>query len=343
MLIVAVFGASPALAESPAGDVVAQAKPVCTLTGKVVDQRSSSPINGAPVIAVGVADAATPTAGYYRVSTDGNGVYQIVVPVGIYDVSVYAHGYTSLQQRAICPLDRYRPTTDFALPVGRESAIPVNDPGCIDPEPSTTANILKGLNAKVGTIGGPSKRVSTIQQITHQDGDNKGRCRATLVFASGDTQTGFLVEDSINGVPSWRWASDQYIAESPAERAAPIYDEIRKSAEKNPNQVVICGVEGPKSVYTTNVVCNAVISFDKDYYEKLKPYTGYSVLQHCASTSSSACLAIIQELRSLAPISSQTSRMTLIDKCATSLEKRLPGNEKPQYLNTCQDLVGYFR
>jgi len=74
----------------------------------------------------------------------------------------------------------------------------------------------------------------------------------------------------MNGVPSWRWASDQYIAESPAVRAAPIYDEIRKSAEKNPNKVVVCGVEGPKTVYTTNAVCNAVISFDKDYYKKLK-------------------------------------------------------------------------
>jgi len=318
----------------------------CTISGHV-QMTSGSPIKGAPVIVEGVADGITPATGYYRLRTDKNGIYQVVVPVGIYNVSVYAHGYESQQQRAGGQLSNYGPQAcsgaDFTLAVGREAAIPSYDPGCIDPQPSTTANILKGLNAKVGKFGGPSKRVSAIRHITHQDGDYKGRCRATLVFASGNTQTGFLLQDSMNGVPSWRWASDQYIAESPAVRAAPIYDEIRKSAEKNPNKVVVCGVEGPKTVYTTNAVCNAVISFDKDYYKKLKPYAGYSVLQKCASFSSSVCLGIIQELRSLAPVSSQTSRMTLIDKCANSLEKRFPGNEKPQYLNACQDLVGYFR
>ena len=342
------FGASPSASNGSVGvPPVAQAQPQCTLTGKVVDQRSGSPISGATVIVEGVADAMTPTTGFFRLSTDEKGIYRGVVPVGIYDASVYAHGYGGLQQRVGGPLSPYgRPTcsgADFALTVGQEGTIPTYDPGCIDPDTSTTANIVSSLNNNVGKIGGPSKRISALQKITHRDGDNKGTCRATLVFASGDTQTGFLVEDLINGVPSWRWNSDQYLAESPAERAAPIYDEMQKSAEKNPDQVVICGVEGPKSVYTTNAVCNAVTRFDKDYFEKLKPYTGYSVLQHCASTSSSACLAIIQELRSLAPVSSQTSRMTLIGKCATSLEKRLPGNEKPQYLNTCQDLVGYFR
>ncbi len=341
VLVIGVCGASLASAQTQTS-----AAKDCMISGHV-RTTSGSPINGAPVIVEGVRDAITPATGYYRLSTDENGIYQVVVPVGIYNVSVYPRGYQSQQQRAGGQLSAYGPPAcsgaDFTLSVGREAAIPTNDNRCIDPQTSTTANIVRALNAKVGQLGGPSKRVSAIRRITHQDADNKGRCRATLVFASGDTQTGFLLKDSTNGVPSWRWVSDQYIAESPAQRAAPIYNAIRKSAEKNPDRVVVCGVEGPKTVYTTNAVCYAIISFDNVYHDKLKPYAGYSILQSCGAFSSSVCLGIIQELRSLAPVSPQRSKMRLVDKCADDLKKRFPGNEKSQYLNACQDLVGNFR
>jgi hypothetical protein len=157
-----------------------------------------------------------------------------------------------------------------------------------------------------------------------------------------------LLRDSINGVASWRGHSDKELAEgaaSPAQkkRAAEVDNDMRRNAENTPNKMVGCGVEGPETVYTTWAVCYAVIKLVRDNQDKLRPYAGYAILQDCGRINSNVCLGIIQELQSLASVPQPRSRMALTEKCADDLEKRFPGNEKPQYMNSCQDLVGYFR
>ena len=301
-----------------------------------VKMLSGAPIKGARVIVEGVRDALTPATGYYRLRTDENGVYQVVAPAGIYNVFADAPGYQGQQQRADCSSG-----ADFSLNVGREGPIPINYNECSDPQSGTIADIVKALNTKVGEVGGPSRRVSTIRNLS-EDATTSGKCYGILVFANGGTEKGVLLQDSMNGVVSWRWVSNHYLAESPEQRSAAMYDDMRKSAEKNPNQTVGCGVDAPETVYTTNAVCYAILKFIRDYGSELRPYAGYAILQNCARIDSAVCLGIVQELRSLAGTSRMKSKMTLTDQCADDLDRKFPGVERPRYMNACQELVGYF-
>jgi hypothetical protein len=237
----------------------------------------------------------------------------------------------------------------FALDnAGAQTAAGIGN-SCGEPEISDPA-IVKALNAKIGQFGGPSRRVSAIQMappLEQDAAERHTRCHGTLIFADGKTETGLLLRDSINGVASWRWHSDEELAQGPAspaqrKRAAEVDDEMRRSAENTPNKMVGCGVEGPETVYTTWAVCYAVIKLVRDNQGKFRPYAGYAILQDCGRINSSVCLGIIQELQSLASVPQPRSRMALTEKCADELEKRFPGNEKPQYMNSCQDLVKYF-
>jgi hypothetical protein len=216
---------------------------------------------------------------------------------------------------------------------------------CGQPEISDPA-IVGALNAKIGQFGGPSRRVSAIQTAPPLDQDTSERhtrCHGTLIFVGGGTETGLLLRDSVNGVFSWRWHSDKSLAEGSAQKqgTAEIIDQMRRDAESTPNKIVGCGVEGPESIYTTSAVCYAVIRFDIDNQDKLIPYAGYAILQDCGRLSSSVCLGIIEELQSLARV--PESKMALTEKCADDLEMKFPGNEKPQYMNSCQELINYFR
>ena len=221
---------------------------------------------------------------------------------------------------------------------------------CGEPETSSLA-IVRALNAKIGQYGGPSQHVVAIRGAAPAPaapGERHTRCHGTLVFDGGKTQIGLLLKDMIQGVAEWRWHSDEELAQganSPAHQKAEaaIYDDMRRSAEKTPNETVHCGIEGPKPVYTTWAVCYAAIKFVKDNQTKLKPYAGYAILQECAGLDSRRCLAIIEEMRFIATTASLDSKMVLTEKCAADLGRRIPGNERPQYMNACQGMAEYFR
>jgi hypothetical protein len=172
-------------------------------------------------------------------------------------------------------------------------------------------------------------------------------CRATIV-ENGKRTPGIIKLERYSGYEriSWdapgrsiSWPTGVRFNEPPND---PIED-MRRSAEKNPNEMVGCAVEGPKTVYTTWAVCYAVIKFFKDNQSKLKPFAGYALIQECARTNDRFCFAIIEELRTLAGKVKFESKMALIEECADDLAKKVLGNERPQYMNACQDIIdGYF-
>ncbi len=220
---------------------------------------------------------------------------------------------------------------------------------CGEPEISDPA-IVSALNAKIGQFGGPARRVVALRGASPLDQDTSERhtrCHGTLVFAGGGTETGLLLQDRVNGVASWRYHSDVELAQgpnSPAQKkqAAAMDDAMRKDAEETPNETVACGVEGPQTVYTTRAVCYAVIKLVRDNGTKFRPYAGYALLQECGRINSKVCIGMIAELQSLAGFVPFKPKMALTEVCADDLQRRFPGNEKPQYLNSCQDLIGYL-
>jgi hypothetical protein len=121
-------------------------------------------------------------------------------------------------------------------------------------------------------------------------------------------------------------------------------EDIRRSAEKNPNKMVGCGVQGPKQVYTTYDVCYAVMKLSREIHNPTKPYAGYHLLQVCGSLSRPTCLAMIAELRKLHSNENSKSTMALTEECAGDLQSNssASGEEKARYMNTCQDLVKAF-
>jgi len=221
---------------------------------------------------------------------------------------------------------------------------------CGEPETSNPA-IAAYLNSKIGQFGGPAQRVRTIRGAPPQANDTSDRhtrCHGTLVFAEGTTEVGLLLEDRVNGVSSWRWHSDTELAQgshSPAQKkiAAQLDDDMRKSAIAKPDEMVGCGIEGPETVYTTRSVCYAVMKLVKENQEKFRPYAGYALLQNCGRISSRGCLGIVSEMQLLAGIAHGKSKYDLTEACANDLGKKFPGNEQPQYMNSCRDLVGYFK
>jgi hypothetical protein len=178
---------------------------------------------------------------------------------------------------------------------------------------------------------------------------NSRTCRATVV-ENGKRTPGIIKLERYSGYERITWANDAggriiswptgvRFNEPPND---PIED-IHRRAEKNPNEMVGCAVEGPKQIFTTYAVCYAVIKFVRDNSSKLKPYAGYALIQECSRTNSRVCYAIIDELRNLAAKVQFESKMALIEKCADDLAKKFSGKEKPQYMNTCQDIIdGYF-
>lgn len=251
---------------------------------------------------------------------------------------------------AVCGAPRKPGQTDEQ--VAQATALNNADIGnsCGEPEISNSA-ITAYLNTKIGQFGGPSRRIIAIRSAPPQPNDTSDRhtrCHGTLVFAGGTTEVGLLLEDRVNGVSSWRWHSDEELAQganSPAQKkvAAQIDDEMRKNAEQKPNETVACGVEGPQTVYTTWAVCYSVIKLVRDNEGVFKPYAGYALLKQCGQMESKVCISLVSELQALAGPAGSKSKMDLIGMCANDIERRVPGREKPQYMNTCQDLIGYFR
>lgn len=179
-------------------------------------------------------------------------------------------------------------------------------------------------------------------------------CRATVV-QNGKRAPGKFKLERYSGYERITWADDAggrsiswptgvRFNEPPTD---PMED-IRRSAEKNPNEMVGCGVQGPKHVYTTYDVCYAVMKLSREIYNPTKPYAGYHLLQVCGSLPRSACLAMISELRKLYSNEKSKSTMALTDECASDLQgnssggDRLSGEEKARYMNVCQSLIEDF-
>jgi hypothetical protein len=251
---------------------------------------------------------------------------------------------------AVCGAPRLPGETDeqVALATARNNADIGNS--CGEPETGNSA-IVAYLNSKVGQFGGPAQRVRAIKGAPPQANDTSDRhtrCHGTLIFAGGTTEVGLLLQDRVNGVISWRWHSDVELAQgsnSPAQKkiAAQIDDDMRRSATAKPDEMVGCGVEGPETVYTTRAVCYAVMKLVKDNQGKLRPYAGYALLQNCGRISSGVCLGIVSEMQLLVGTAQHQSKSDLTQTCANDLGRKFPGNEPPQYMNSCRDLVGYFK
>ena len=126
-------------------------------------------------------------------------------------------------------------------PSGTAYAQPASGIGnaCGEPEISDPG-ILRALNAKIGQFGGPPRRVLSIRTATPLDlsaTDRHTRCHGTLVFDGGTAETGLLLQDSVNGLKSWRWHSDLELAQgrnSPAQkkRMSEIYESMRTQRPK---------------------------------------------------------------------------------------------------------------
>lgn len=125
-------------------------------------------------------------------------------------------------------------------------------------------------------------------------------------------------------------------------RADP-WDEIRKDAERYPEKIVSCGVEGPRSVHVENAVCFSVMKLARDRYQSLKPYAAYNLLQMCGGMSSTTCRAMIDEVDHLADKLKSTAPAQLVPECAKNLASAFPGKERVSYLNACESLLTLFR
>jgi hypothetical protein len=55
------------------------------------------------------------------------------------------------------------------------------------------------------------------------------------------------------------------------------------------------------------------------------------------------CMAIIDVMQSLVATADTDSKMALIEKCANQFEMKFSENDRPHYMNACQDLVEYFK
>jgi hypothetical protein len=117
-------------------------------------------------------------------------------------------------------------------------------------------------------------------------------------------------------------------------------ESMRKGAEKNPDEVVIC-----RSVYTTSAVCYAATAFVADNYQKLKPSAGdaFVFVNECGRLPRATCLMLLEEMRNLSRKIDSQSTYVSIDECADRFTKKSSGGDRLQYLNLCQQLAAYFR
>ena len=117
-------------------------------------------------------------------------------------------------------------------------------------------------------------------------------------------------------------------------------ENIHKS---DPEQIMSCGIQGPKSIMTTPGVCYAAMKFFHDNSIKLKPYAGYNLLQQCGLMKRYLCLALIEEMSKLAGLTQSKPPFALMKQCANDFEEKFTGGEKAQYWNVCRGLTEYFR
>jgi len=119
----------------------------------------------------------------------------------------------------------------------------------------------------------------------------------------------------------------------------PILEDIRKDAERNPNEIIRCGAA---ELHATRAVCFGLMKFSLDNQNKLKPHAFDALLQECSTMSTGACLVIIDELWSLSRKVRSKSNVALVEECSSDIAKNFPGRERPQYMNACEGLLKVF-
>jgi hypothetical protein len=200
--------------------------------------------------------------------------------------------------------------------------------------PATERSLVNALNGKIGQPGGPPASViSASGLVTIENGAIDGptlTCRGTMQTTTGTTGPGVvrlrLTDDSTAKtitVKDVSWESDgdrdrkealerkeraARIAEAPV-REAKMMDEMRASAQTEPNKTVHCGINR-SHFWTTNAVC----------------------------------FALIEEARQLSNKIRKASRDEILHECARDVSLKLPGRDQPTYLNACEELiVAYFQ
>jgi hypothetical protein len=177
---------------------------------------------------------------------------------------------------------------------------------CGEPESNFPA-IIESLNTKVGNLGGPPRRVTAIRQLAV--GVSK-TCHATLVFADGTAEIGTLGRNQINQKYDWNWASDKDIASGEVARRAAAdgerqFKDMLAGMRANPSKTTECWTGGSRS-WMTNDACAALME-------------------------------AVHDINLLIRKDSET-RATILEKCASKMERTLPGRGEPMHRNACESL-----
>ncbi len=213
-------------------------------------------------------------------------------------------------------------------PVAAFTVTPSDD--CQRPE--IERSIVNSLNSKIGRLGGPSAQVtSAAGLVTTPNGAIDGpslTCRGKMQTAGGMVGPGTvqirLADDSTSkafAVKDASWEADinrdrreaamrkeqeRRIAEAPA-REAKMMEDMRSSAQAEPNKMVHCGI-GRSQLWTTNAVC----------------------------------FALIAEAKYLSSKIGKESRDEMLYECGKDISLKLPGKDQPTYMNVCESLIDTY-
>jgi hypothetical protein len=197
----------------------------------------------------------------------------------------------------------------------------------------TRRDIINALNGRVGQPDGPSAPViSADGLVTVPNGAINGptlTCQGTMQTESGTIGPGVAVlrlagDSRPNAIfvkdASWETDADREqreilarrarakrFAQAPA-REAKMMEEMRTSAQSNPDKTVHCGISS-SSFWTTNAICFALI----DEAHRANRKVG------------------------------KASRVDILHECASDLARKLPGKDQPAYLNSCEQLLSALR
>jgi len=138
------------------------------------------------------------------------------------------------------------------------------------------------------------------------------------------------VSDRINPVPSLITVSSDP------------WEQLRKEAEKNPEKLISCAVEGPETVHMPQGTCFEIMKLSRYQYKNLKPHGAYRLLQMCKNSTTRVCFVVVKEVGHLVEKASSVSNPVLVNECAGDLQAELPNNEKTLFLNACEELVALF-
>lgn len=198
--------------------------------------------------------------------------------------------------------------------------------------PEAQRGLISALNGRASQSGGPSDSITSAEGLTTiPNGAIDGptlTCRGTLQTAGGPIGPGVVVlKLADNGsrsaivVKDATWEADadrerreaqerkeraRQVAEAPA-REAKMTADMRASALSEPNKTVHCGINR-SHFWTTNAVC----------------------------------FALIEEAKYVSSKFGKASRDEILHECARNIARRLPGKDRPTYLNACEELIASY-